>query len=158
MLVFYGSSTLLRSFRARSVNLSALFPGKPPRQFTSIVSAHSFASNWQLPFLNQRKGDNGRRIFHDHSTSKNVCRTWGWNPRPAAYQADAGPTELPYPSKKFESRRVVHAAERLALPRSMPSVRYSLEAIFKSLRETASRCTESCIIIQQSSWSNWNTI
>ena len=41
----YGSSTLLRSFWARSVNLSTLFPAKPPRQFTSIVSAHSFASN-----------------------------------------------------------------------------------------------------------------
>ena len=27
------------------------------------LSAHSFASNWQLPFLNQRKGDNGRRFF-----------------------------------------------------------------------------------------------
>ena len=45
VLVFYGSSTLLRSFRARLVNLSTLFPGNPPRQFTSIVSAHSFASN-----------------------------------------------------------------------------------------------------------------
>ena len=28
-----------------------------------VLSAHSFASNWQLPFLNQRKGENGRRIF-----------------------------------------------------------------------------------------------
>ena len=63
MLVFYGSSTLLSLFRARSVNLSTLLPGKPPRQFTSTVSAHSFASNWQLPFLNQRKGENGRRNF-----------------------------------------------------------------------------------------------
>ena len=49
-----------KAFRARSVNLSTLFPGKPPRQFTSIVSAHSFAN---YHFLNQRKGDNGRRIF-----------------------------------------------------------------------------------------------
>ena len=73
MLVFYGLSTLLRSFRARSVNLSTLFPGKPPRQFTSIVSAHSFASNWQLPFLNQRKGDNGRRIFFSWPISSQEC-------------------------------------------------------------------------------------
>ena len=29
-LVFYGSSTLLRSFRAQSKNLFTLFPGKPP--------------------------------------------------------------------------------------------------------------------------------
>ena len=34
-LVFYGPSTRVRSFRARSVNLSTLFLGKPPRQFTS---------------------------------------------------------------------------------------------------------------------------
>ena len=35
VLVFYGPSTLFRSFRTRSVNLSTLFLGKPPRQFTS---------------------------------------------------------------------------------------------------------------------------
>ena len=28
-----------------------------------VHSAHSFASNWQMPFLNQRKGDNERRNF-----------------------------------------------------------------------------------------------
>ena len=27
------------------------------------LSAHSFASNWQLPFLNQRKEENGRRNY-----------------------------------------------------------------------------------------------
>ena len=35
VLVFYCPSTYFRSFRARSVSLSALFLGKPPRQFTS---------------------------------------------------------------------------------------------------------------------------
>ena len=35
VLVFYGPSTLFRSFRARSVNLSTLYLGKPPRQSTS---------------------------------------------------------------------------------------------------------------------------
>ena len=35
VLVLYGPSTLFRSFRARSVNLSTLFLGKPSRQFTS---------------------------------------------------------------------------------------------------------------------------
>ena len=34
-LVFYDPSTLLRPFRARSVNLYTLFLGKPLRQFTS---------------------------------------------------------------------------------------------------------------------------
>ena len=35
VLMFYGPSTLFRSFRARSVNLSTLFLGTSPRQFTS---------------------------------------------------------------------------------------------------------------------------
>ena len=26
-----------------------------------VLSAHSFANNWQLPFLNQQKGENGRK-------------------------------------------------------------------------------------------------
>ena len=28
-----------------------------------VLSAHAFASNWQLPFLNQRKGENGHRNY-----------------------------------------------------------------------------------------------
>ena len=28
-----------------------------------VLSAHSFASNWRLPFLNQRKGENGCRNY-----------------------------------------------------------------------------------------------
>ena len=28
-----------------------------------VLSAHSFASNWQLPFLNQREGENSRRNY-----------------------------------------------------------------------------------------------
>ena len=62
VLVFYGPSTLIRSFWVRSVNLSTLYLGKPPRQFP-VLSAHSITSNWQLPFLNQRKGENGRRNY-----------------------------------------------------------------------------------------------
>ena len=38
-----------------------------------VLSAHSFASNWQLPFLNQWKGENGRRnLFMTKSQRKNV--------------------------------------------------------------------------------------
>ena len=36
VLVFYGPSTHVRSFQARSVNLVTLFLGKPPGQFTNI--------------------------------------------------------------------------------------------------------------------------
>ena len=153
MLVFYGSSTLLRSFRAQSVNLSTLFPGKSPRQFTSIVSAHSFASNWQLPFLNQRKGDNGHRMFFMTNLLPRTCagREDGIRDQPHTRRRPVRPSYRAR-QKKCKSRRVVHAAELLALPKSVLLVRYSLEAIFKSLTQTASRCTESFIIIQQSSW------
>ena len=136
MLVFYGSSTLLRSFRAQSVNLSTLFPGKPPRQFTSIVSAHSFASNWQLPILNRRtEGDNGRRIFIMTSLLQRICagREGGIRDRPHTRRTRVRPSYHARQKKKNYSRRVVHAAERLALLRSVSSVRYSLEAIVKSL-------------------------
>ena len=61
-----------------------------------VLNAHSFASNWQLPFLNQRKGENGRRIFSWPNLNERMfCRTWGSNPRPSAYQADAHLIELP---------------------------------------------------------------
>ena len=36
-----------------------------------VLSAHSFASNWQLPFLNKGKRENGRRnFFHDQVSTK----------------------------------------------------------------------------------------
>ena len=41
----------------RSINLTTLFLDRLriPEQLKPVQSAHSFASNWQLPFLNQRK-------------------------------------------------------------------------------------------------------
>ena len=39
-----------------------------------VVSAHSFDSNWQLPFLNQQKGENGHRnYFMTNLLEKNVA-------------------------------------------------------------------------------------
>ena len=40
------------------MNLSTLFLGSLP-----VLSAHFFASYWQLPFLDQRKGENGIRNY-----------------------------------------------------------------------------------------------
>ena len=38
-----------------------------------VLSAHSFASNWRLTFLNQRKRESGRRnVFMTKSPRKNV--------------------------------------------------------------------------------------
>ena len=62
LLVFYGPSTHFRSFRARSVKPVhtswAILLGNCP-----VLCAHSFASNWQRPFLNQRKRENGCRNY-----------------------------------------------------------------------------------------------
>ena len=38
-----------------------------------VFSAHSFASYWQLLFLNQRKRENGRRIFFHDQISMKEC-------------------------------------------------------------------------------------
>ena len=59
-----------------------------------VLSAHSFASNWQLPFLTQRKEDMAVEIISWPNSMKECCRTWRSNPRPSAYQADVDPIEL----------------------------------------------------------------
>ena len=42
-----------------------------------VLSAHSFVSNWLLPFLNQQQGENGRRNY-DQTPQKNVARHEDW--------------------------------------------------------------------------------
>ena len=88
--LFYGPSTHFRSFWAQSVTLTTLFLGKPP-------NAHSFASNWQLLFLNQQKRKNGRKnFFMTKSPRKNVPDSG-----PLACQADTLPIELPRLAAEF---------------------------------------------------------
>ena len=59
-----------------------------------VLSAHYFASNWQMPFLNQQNGNNcpfwisGRErmtveIIVWPIFTKECCRTWGSNPLPS---------------------------------------------------------------------------
>ena len=69
------------------------------RRSLPVLSAHSFTSNWQLPFLNQQKERMAVEIISWPNSKKELCRTWGSNPRQSAYQADADPTKLPYPAK-----------------------------------------------------------
>ena len=53
-----------------------------------VLSAHSFTSNWQLPFLNHRKGENDRRnYFMTKLHKRTLPGMWGSNPRPSTYQA-----------------------------------------------------------------------
>ena len=64
-----------------------------------VLSAHSFACNWQLLFLNQRKRGNGRRNFSWPSLHEIMCRTWGSNSGPLACQADTLPIKYRDPGR-----------------------------------------------------------
>ena len=72
-VLFYSPSTHFRSFRARSVTLTTLFLGNlPVLSAHSVFSAHSFASNWQLLFLNQQRENGRRNCFMTKSPWKSV--------------------------------------------------------------------------------------
>ena len=58
--------------------------------------AHSFARNWQLPFLNQQKGENDcRKYFMIKSRWKKAADPKGLNLQPPDHQLDAHPSEPP---------------------------------------------------------------
>ena len=58
----------------------------PNHTFTGQVNqycAHSFARDWQLPFLNPHKGENGCRKYFMISLHERMLLTqWGLNPQP----------------------------------------------------------------------------
>ena len=71
-IVFYSPSTLFRSFGRGQLSCphcswASLLGGLP------VLSAHSFASNLQLRFLNQRKGQNGRINFFMTNLHERIC-------------------------------------------------------------------------------------
>ena len=101
-LLFCWCFTVLRHFSGHFGRSQLIYP---PCSLASllgslqVLSAHSFTSNWQMPFLNPRKGQNDRRIIIVWPIStKKCCWTWGSNSRPFAYQANAHTTELPRPA------------------------------------------------------------
>ena len=55
-------------------------------QAVNQYSAHSFARNWQLPFLNKQKRENDRRKYFMVNLHERMLLTWagggGSNPRP----------------------------------------------------------------------------
>ena len=87
-LILFYPLTHFRSFWARSVTLTTLFLGKPPKQFTST----------QLLFSSQWKRENGVEIFSRPSLHERMCRTWGLNSGLLACQANTLPIELPHPA------------------------------------------------------------
>ena len=78
VLRFYGS---FGSCRAKSVYLTTLLLGGLSPLRVNQCCAHSFARNWQLPFLNQRNGESDRRkYFMINSPWKNVGDLAGVEP------------------------------------------------------------------------------
>ena len=73
MLVFYRPQHILGHFRRGQLTYPhcswASLLGSLP-----VLSAHSFTHNWQLPFLNQCKGENGHR--NDFMTKLHVRMMW----------------------------------------------------------------------------------
>ena len=88
VLRFYGPVNPMGSCRARSVYLTTRFYWAGlVLQAVNQYCAHSFARNWQLPFLNQRKGENDRRKYfminlHERMlpTSARVEPATSWSP------------------------------------------------------------------------------
>ena len=84
-----GCIIVLRPFDAFwAVSREVSQPIHTVRGQASILRAHSFTSNWQVPFLNQRKGNNGlRNFFMTKFSYERMYWLLGSNPRPSAYQA-----------------------------------------------------------------------
>ena len=61
VLRFYGPVNPMGSYRARSVYLTTRLLSRLSPLIGWPVLCHSFARNWQLTFLYQRKGENDRR-------------------------------------------------------------------------------------------------
>ena len=66
--------TALWHISVQSVMLTTLFLGKPPRDSLPILSAVSFAINWQLQ---QRK--KGLKQSHEQIFMKECAGHWGWS-------------------------------------------------------------------------------
>ena len=75
MLKFYGPFNPMGSCRVRSVYLTTRLLGRLSTLSSNQYCAHSFARNWQLPFLNQRKGENDCRKYFTINLHKRMLPT-----------------------------------------------------------------------------------
>ena len=63
VLRFYGPVDPVESCRAQSVYLTTCYWAGLVLQAINQYCAHSFARSWQLPLLNQQKGENDHRKY-----------------------------------------------------------------------------------------------
>ena len=89
VLRFYGPVNPMGSCRARSVYLTTRLLGRLSHLTVYQYCAHSFARNWQLPFLNQWKGENDhRKYFMINPHERMLPTSSGLNPRSPGLQSD----------------------------------------------------------------------
>ena len=102
MLRFYGPVNPMGSCRARSVYLTTRLLGRLSPLSGYQYCAHSFARNWQLPFLNQRKGENDRRKYFTINLHERMLPTSvGVEPGDLLVSSrTAHPTQPPRPAQK----------------------------------------------------------
>ena len=99
MLRFYGPINPMGSCLAWSVYLTTLLLGRFSPLSVYKYCAHSFARNWQLPFLNQWKEQNDHRKYFMVNLHKRILPVRRWsNPQPPDHQSDTHPTESPRPA------------------------------------------------------------
>ena len=80
-----------------------IFTGQALSLFNQYC-AHSFARNWQLPFLNQQKRENDHRKYFMINLHKRMFSTWqGSNLKAPDQHLYAHPTESPRGSKATSS-------------------------------------------------------
>ena len=101
MLLFW-CFTVLRHFSGHFERSQLTYPycswaillGRLP-----VLSAHSFIRNWQLPFLNQRKGENGRRNYFMTSPHERMFPDVRIEPATVHIPEDMHATKLTRPAK-----------------------------------------------------------
>ena len=74
-------------------NHSFSWAGFKSSKWITRTCAHSFARNWQMPFLNQQKGENGhRKYFMIKVHERMLSEPAGINLLPSDHQSDVHPT------------------------------------------------------------------
>ena len=96
VLRFYGPVNPMGPCRARSVYLTTHLLAR-----FNQYCAHSFARNWQLPFLNQRKGENDRRKYFMINLHERMLptSTGDWTRDLLVSSRTAHPTKPPRPAR-----------------------------------------------------------
>ena len=102
VLRFYGPVNPIGTCRSRSISYPHFYWAGLVLWAVNQYCAHSYARNWQLSFLNQRKGESDRRKYFMINLHERMLPTRrGSNPQPPDLQSDAHPTEPPRPALSY---------------------------------------------------------